>query len=88
MVSRKHHLHLTKNGIFELKSVNTSKLFLMITNMLKNTKWKLDQNKQIIRIGNQENHFSTMGIIVKLKDSKTIFILDETLLEFEMVKEL
>lgn len=76
------------NGIFELKSANTSKIFLMTTNMLKNAKWKLDQNKQIIRIGNQENHFSTMGIIVKLKDSKTIFLVDETSLEFEMVKEL
>ena len=60
----------------------------MTTNMLKNAKWKLDQNKQIIRIGNQENHFSIMGIIVKLKDSKTIFLVDETPLEFEMVKEL
>jgi hypothetical protein len=77
-----------ENGIFELKSVNTSKLFLMTTNMLKNAKWKLNQNKQIIRIGNQENHFSTMGIIVKLKDSKTIFLVDETPLEFEMIKEL
>lgn len=77
-----------KNGMFELKSANTSKLFLMTLNMLKNAKWKLDQNKQIIRIGNQENHFSTMGIIVKLKDSKTTFLMDETPLEFEMVKEL
>lgn len=77
-----------ENGIFELKSVNTSKLFLMILNMLKNAKWELDQNNQIIRIGNQENHFSTMGIKVKLKDSKTIFLVDETPLEFEMVKEL
>jgi hypothetical protein len=77
-----------ENGIFELKSANTSKLFLMTTNMLKNAKWKLDQNKQIIRIGNEENHFSTMGIKVKLKDSKTIFLVDETPLEFEMVKEL
>ena len=76
------------NGIFELKSVNTSKLFLMTLNMLKNAKWKLDQNKQIIRIGNQENHFSTMAIIVKLKDSKTIFLVNETPLEFEMIKEL
>jgi hypothetical protein len=76
------------NGNFVLKSTNTSKLFLMTLNMLKNVKWKLDQNKQIISIGNQENHFSTMGIIVKLKDSKTIFLMDETPLEFEMVKEL
>jgi hypothetical protein len=76
------------NGNFVLKSTNTSKLFLMTLNMLKNAKWKLDQNKQIIRIENQENHFSSMGIIVKLKDSKTIFHLDETPLEFEMVKEL
>jgi hypothetical protein len=29
-----------------------------------------------------------MGIIVKLKDSKTIFLVDETPLEFEMVKKL
>lgn len=76
------------NGNFVLKSTNTSKLFLMTLNMLKNAKWKLDQNKQIISIGNQENHFSTMGIIVKLKDSKTIFLVDETPLEFEMIKEL
>ncbi len=77
-----------ENGIFELKSTNTSKLFLMTMHMLKNAKWKLDQNKQIIRIGNQANHFSLMGIIVKLKDSTTIFLVDETPLEFEMNKKL
>ena len=76
------------NGVFELKSSNTTALFLMTKDMLKNAKWALDQKKQIIRIGNQENHFSIIGIRVKLQDSKTIFLLDETPLEFEMIREL
>jgi hypothetical protein len=31
-----------ENGNFVLKSTNTSKLFLMTLNMLKNAKWKLE----------------------------------------------
>ncbi|MBA4321132.1 MAG: hypothetical protein C0412_22300 [Flavobacterium sp.] len=74
-----------ENGNFVLKSTNTSKLFLMTLNMLKNAKWKLDQNKQIIRLGNEENYFSIMGIVVKERDSKTFFLINESPIELEMV---
>jgi hypothetical protein len=76
-----------ENGNFVLKSTNTSKLFLMTLNMLKNAKWKLDQNRQMIRLGNEKDHFSIMGIVVKEKEGKTFFIIDETPIELEMVNE-
>jgi len=74
-----------ENGNFVLKSTNTSKLFLMTLNMLKNAKWKLDQKRQMIKLGNQENYFSIMGIVVKERDSKTFFLINETPIELEMV---
>jgi hypothetical protein len=74
-----------ENGNFVLKSTNTSKLFLMTLNMLKNAKWKLDQKRQMIQLGNQENYFSIMGIVVKERDSKTFFLINETPIELEMV---
>lgn len=40
-----------ENGDFVLQSTNTSKIFLMTMNMLKNAKWKLDQNRQMIQLG-------------------------------------
>ena len=76
-----------ENGNFVLKSSNTSKLFLMTMNMLKNVKWKLDQNRQMIRLGNQKDHFSIMGIVVKEQEGKTFFIINETPIELEMVNE-
>lgn len=76
-----------ENGNFILKSTNTSKIFLMTLNMLKKAKWILDQNKQIIRLGNEENHFSIMGIIVKEKENKAFFLINETPLELEMTND-
>lgn len=74
-----------ENGNFVLQSTNTSKLFLMTLNMLKNAKWKLDQKRQMIKLGNQENHFSIMGIAVKVSNGKTFFLINETPIELEMV---
>jgi hypothetical protein len=72
--------------MFELKSANTSKLFLMTTNMLKNAKWKLDQNRQMIKLGNQKNYFSIMGIVVQDREDKIFFLINETPIELEMIK--
>ena len=74
-----------ENGNFVLKSTNTSKLFLMTLNMLKNAKWILDQKRQMIKLGNQKNHFSIMGIVVKVSNDKTFFLINETPIELEMV---
>ena len=39
----------------------------------------------MIKLGNQENYFSIMGIVVKERDSKTFFLINETPIELEMV---
>lgn len=75
-----------ENGDFVLQSTNTSKIFLMTMNMLKNAKWKLDQNRQMILLGNQENYFSIMGIVVQERDGKTYFLINETPIKLEMIK--
>ena len=75
-----------ENGDFVLQSTNTSKIFLMTMNMLKNAKWKLDQNRQMILLGNQENYFSIMGIVVQEKEGKTYFLINETPIVLEIVR--
>jgi hypothetical protein len=73
------------NGNFVLQSTNTSKLFMMTMNMLKNSQWKVDQKRQMILLGNQKDHFSIMGIVVKEREGKTFFLINETPIELEMI---
>lgn len=75
-----------ENGNFVLKSTNTSKLFMMTLDMLKNAKWKLDQKRQMIQLGHQKDYFSIMGIVVQEKEGKTFFLINETPIRLEMVR--
>lgn len=75
-----------ENGDFVLQSTTTSKLFLMTLDMLKNAKWKLNQKRQMIQLGHQKDYFSIMGIVVQEKEGKTYFLIDETPIVLEMVR--
>lgn len=75
-----------ENGNFVLQSTNTSKLFLMTLDMLKNAKWKLNQKRQMIQLGHQKDYFSIMGIVVQEKEGKTYFLINETPIKLEMVR--
>lgn len=74
-----------ENGNFVLQSKNTSQIFLMTLNMLKNAKWKFDQNRQMINLGNEKDYFSIMGIGVKEIEGKTFFLINETPIKLEMI---
>lgn len=76
----------SENGNFVLQSSNTSKIFLMTLDMLKNAKWKLDKSRQMIRLGNQKDYFSIMGIVVQDREGKIFFLINETPIELEMIK--
>lgn len=75
-----------QNGNFELYSPNKSKIFLLTLEMVKNKNWKFDNNRQLIKIGSEKDYFSIMGINVKKNEDKIIFHINESELEFEMIK--
>lgn len=75
------------NKDFELTTTNNSELFkMMMTEVLNGTKWKFVKEKQLIKIGNQEDGFTAMGILVKKENEKLYFHLDESGLTFLMKK--
>lgn len=75
-----------QNGSFELTTTSKSELFEMITEMTNGTKWKLEQNKQFVKIGNQDDGYSIMGISIREINGKKIFHLDESEITLEMKK--
>jgi hypothetical protein len=74
------------NGNFKLNTTSKSELFAMITEMTNGSKWKMEQNKQYVKIGNQEDGYSIMGISVKENNGKKIFHIDESGITLEMKK--
>ncbi len=68
----------TENKNFNLTTTSKSKLFGMITEMTQNTKWKYEPNQHLIRIGNEEDGYSIMGIIVKQTSKNLLFHLEES----------
>ncbi len=75
-----------QNGNFELTSTSKSELFGMITEMTNGTKWKMEQKKHFVKIGNEEDRYSIMGISIKEINGKNIFHLDESGITLEMKK--
>jgi hypothetical protein len=75
-----------QNGNFELTTTTKSELFGMITEMTNGTKWKVEKNKQYLKIGNQEDGYSIMGISIREINGKKIFHLDESGITLEMKK--
>jgi len=74
------------DGDFKLSTSSDSQIFMMITEMTKNTKWKFDASQQLIRIGNAEDNYSIMGIYPKEENSKIVFFIDESGITLEMKK--
>ncbi|GAB1855802.1 hypothetical protein MHTCC0001_06360 [Flavobacteriaceae bacterium MHTCC 0001] len=75
------------NKDFELTTTNNSELFkMMMTEVLNGTKWKFVKEKQLVKIGNQEDGFTAMGILVKKENGKLYFHLNEGGLTFLMKK--
>ncbi|WP_400073480.1 hypothetical protein [Zobellia russellii] len=79
--------YFKSNKDFELTTTNNSELFnMMMTEVLNGTKWKFVKEKQLVKIGNQEDGFTAMGILVKKENEKLYFHLNESGLTFLMKK--
>jgi hypothetical protein len=76
-----------ENADFKITTLDKTKLFAMLTDMTKEAKWRLNNNKYAISIGNDSNKYSILKIILVEVDGKMIFHLDETELDLEVVKE-
>ena len=75
-----------QNGDFELKTTSNSELFGMITEMTNGTKWKVEKDKQFVKIGNKDDRYSIMGIAINEVNGKKTFYIDETGITLEMKK--
>ncbi|SEG12949.1 hypothetical protein SAMN05421847_1486 [Halpernia humi] len=75
-----------KNFNFALKSSDKNPLFSQIESMTKNSKWKIDPQKNRVKIGNKNDNYTTMFIEVERKNEKTIFHLTESNINLEVEK--
>jgi hypothetical protein len=75
-----------QNGNFELNTTSKSQLFGMITEMTNGTKWKVEQDKQFVKIGNKDDGYSIMGISIREVNGKKTFYLDESGIIFQVEK--
>ncbi|MGS2765137.1 hypothetical protein [Sinomicrobium sp. M5D2P9] len=76
-----------ENRDFELITTNSSELFkMMMTEVLNGTKWKFVKDKQLIKIGNQEDGYTAMGILINKNNENLLFHIDESGLTFQMKK--
>lgn len=78
----------SENGDFQISTTKSSKVFKMITGMTAKSKWKVDSEKNLIKIGTSKDNFSIMGIQVSSKEGKIIFYLDETAMYLFVEKQL
>jgi len=75
------------NMNFELTTTNNSELFkMMMTEVLNETKWKFVKEKQLVKIGNKEDRFTSMFILVKKENGEIYFHLFESELTLLMKK--
>jgi hypothetical protein len=75
-----------QSGDFELKTTSKSELFGMITEMTNGTKWKVEKDKQFVKIGNEDDRYSIMGIAISEVNGIKIFYLDESGITLGMKK--
>ncbi|MDO3693537.1 hypothetical protein QVZ41_01580 [Wenyingzhuangia sp. chi5] len=76
-----------KNGKFNINTTFNTPMFKLFTEKSDNTHWIFIDNEQHIKIGHQSNQYSIMGIVIKQKNNKILFHLDETELIMEMSKQ-
>lgn len=77
----------SENGNFKLTTTSKDQLFGMITEMTNGTKWILEKKGTYVKIGNQEDGYSIMGISIRENNDKKIFHLDESGITLEMKKK-
>lgn len=75
-----------KSGNFVFRTTSNAKEFLELIDMFENTKWKLEEDRQLIRIGGEEDDYSILGIYVKRSNGFLNFHIDESGLKFDMSK--
>ncbi|MGY5354793.1 hypothetical protein [Wenyingzhuangia sp. IMCC45467] len=75
------------NGKFNINTTFNTPMFKLFTEKSNNTNWIFIDNEQHIKIGHQNNQYSIMGIVIKQKNNKILFHLDETELIMEMSKQ-
>lgn len=73
-----------KEGNFQFMSKSNSEFVLMVVEMTKNTKWKVNDN--FIEIGHVEDNYSIMKIIVRNNNDKMLFQLEESGILLQMKK--
>lgn len=61
-------------------------MFSQIESMTKNSIWKIDPQKNRVKIGNKNDNYTTMFIEVERKNEKTIFHLTESNINLEVEK--
>ncbi|GGF81043.1 lipocalin family protein [Wenyingzhuangia marina] len=76
-----------EDGKFNITTSFNTPMFKIFTKKSNNANWIFEENNQHIKIGNKQNQYSIMGIIVKNKNNKILFHLDETELIMEMSKQ-
>ncbi|GLU44847.1 hypothetical protein [Allomuricauda sp. NBRC 101325] len=76
----------SSSGDFDFHTTSASQEFIELIEMFNGTKWKFIKEDQLIRIGNEEDNFSILGINVKKTDGLLIFHLDESEIHLEMLK--
>ncbi|MFC4740500.1 dienelactone hydrolase family protein [Flavobacterium ponti] len=78
----------SENGNFQISTTKSSKVFKMITGMTAKSKWKVDSEKNLIKIGTTKDSYTKMGIQVGSKEGKIVFYLDETAMYLFVEKQL
>ena len=65
------------NSEFKIQFTETIPEFMKELEFVNNTKWQIEDGR-MIAVGTEEDGYSLMGIIVRTKQDKKFFILDES----------
>ena len=71
---------------FILSNTVSSEMFDEVLSVTKDTKWKFDDKKQRIRIGNKSDKYSLIAIAISEKDGKMLFEILESGIILQMIK--
>lgn len=78
----------SENGNFNISTTANSELFGMLTEMMDGANWKFEKTKQQVKIGTEEDGFTTMVIILKEENGVKLFHIMESELTLQMQKVL
>ena len=78
--------NFSQSGDFELKTTSKSEVFGMLTEMTNGTKWKVEEGTSSVKIGNEEDGYTIMGIVIRDLNENKIFHLAESGINLLMKK--